>query len=297
MVPPTPAPTTRLLKAAQAEREQLARHRRELLQARESLRNELERIEGSLEEVAERESLLDRLAAPPSARTGAGASREVESAHLVAPRGEAGRGVGADARWAGDGAGDGSIVGAEGRDGVNVHAGAINQREGEGPRTTTTQDRDPGDVGDLSDAALVTLRGPEIRREAVRVLLAHPDRPEALHYREWFALLQDAGFTAGGKDPLATFLTQLSRSPAVRKGTQSGIYELDRGAGSRLRRRLDALHDELRALTATPAHGADSSAARTRRGELNAELSRVEKALDEIELVFAAAHAEPALVE
>ena len=57
------------------------------------------------------------------------------------------------------------------------------------------------------------LRGPAIRREAVCVVLAHPDRPDALHYRDWFALLKQAGFEVAGKDPLATFLTQLSRSP------------------------------------------------------------------------------------
>src|ERR1700745_3333841 len=35
-------------------------------------------------------------------------------------------------------------------------------------------------------APRAALRGPAIRSAAVRVLLEHPDRPEALHYREWF---------------------------------------------------------------------------------------------------------------
>jgi hypothetical protein len=228
MVPPTPTPTTRLLKAAQAEREQLARHRRELLQARESLRVELDRIEGSLEEVTERVTLLDRLTGPaqPDAST----------------------------------------------------------NDGEGLAGRSADDK----VTDQDDSLRV-LRGPEIRREAVRVLLAHPDRPEALHYREWFGLLEAAGFSVAGKDPVATFLTQISRSPAVRKGTQSGVYEVDRAAARRLRRRLEELHGELRALAATPGQGVEVSVLRTRRGELNAELGRVEKALEEVELVFAAA--------
>src|SRR4051794_14498323 len=113
MVPSTPTPSPRLLKAAEAEREQLARHRRELLQARESLHAELQRIEGSLEEVTECETLLDRLVGPEPA---------------LAP--EAGEALAR--RTAGD-----------------------------------------------KEHALPLLRGPHIRREAVRALLAHPGRPEA----------------------------------------------------------------------------------------------------------------------
>jgi chaperonin cofactor prefoldin len=210
------------VKAAEAEREQLARHRRELMEARESLSAELERIEGSLEELAERETLLDRLTGPTTARSEP--ANELERL----------------ARRAAD-----------------------------------------------DDESVTVLRGPAIRREAVRVLLAHPDHPEALHYRDWFSLVQDDGFRVAGKDPLATFLTQLSRSPAVRKSTQAGVYELDRGALRRLRRRRDELHEELRALTATPGHGTEVSVLRTRRTELNAELGRVEKALEEVELLFA----------
>jgi hypothetical protein len=132
-------------------------------------------------------------------------------------------------------------------------------------------------------AARAALRGPAIRSAAVRVLLEHPDRPEALHYREWFTLVQAAGFTIAGKDPLAVFLTQLSRSPAIRRGTQSGVYELDRSAPRRLRRRRDELHAELRALTSTPSDTADLAGIRARRAELHAEIGQVEKALEEVE--------------
>ena len=82
-----------------------------------------------------------------------------------------------------------------------------------------------------------TLRGPAIRRAAVEVLLAHPDRPQALHYRAWFDALVAAGYEVAGKDPLAVFLTQLGRSPVVRRGTQSGVYELDPGRAAAAARR------------------------------------------------------------
>jgi hypothetical protein len=128
------------------------------------------------------------------------------------------------------------------------------------------------------------LRGPAIRAAAVRVLLAHPRRPEALHYREWFGLLADAGYSVAGKDPLAVFLTQLSRSPLVRRGTESGVYELELQAPARLRHRLHDLQSQLRELTATPScETTDLSSVRSRRMALNLEITKVEKALEEAE--------------
>jgi hypothetical protein len=130
------------------------------------------------------------------------------------------------------------------------------------------------------------LRGPAIRRAAVEVLLAHPDRPQALHYRAWFAALGAAGYEVAGKDPLAVFLTQLGRSPVVRRGTQSGVYELDRGAPRRLRDELDALHGELRGIAAAPSATADLTAIRGHRAALTAQINQVEKALEEAEEVL-----------
>ena len=128
------------------------------------------------------------------------------------------------------------------------------------------------------------LRGPAIRAVAVRILIAHPRRPEALHYREWFNLLTEAGYSVAGKDPLAVFLTQLSRSPLVRRGTQSGVYELDLQAQTRLRARLQDLQAELRELTTTVSNKTtDLSSIRGRRTALNLEISKVEKALEEAE--------------
>jgi chaperonin cofactor prefoldin len=213
MVPPTPTPSARLVRAAAAERAELARHRDRLLAARDRLRAELDGIEASLRELDERDALLDRLAGPTPAPVSTPA----------------------------------------------VRAGAT------------------------------PLRGPAIRHAAIEVLRARPDRPQALHYRDWFEALGAAGYAVAGKDPLAVFLTQLSRSPVVRRGTQSGVYELDPGAPRRLRERLDALHAELRGLTAAPSATADLTAIRARRAALTTEITRVEKALEEAEAVLGAA--------
>lgn len=138
--------------------------------------------------------------------------------------------------------------------------------------------------GSSDEGSQTVLRGPAIRAAAVRVLLAHSRRPEALHYREWFELLAGAGYAVAGKDPLAVFLTQLSRSPLVSRGTQSGVYELDMQAPARLRRRLEDLQVQLRELTAvSPRSTTDLSAVRGRRTALNVEISKVERALEEAE--------------
>jgi hypothetical protein len=214
MVPSTPSPSARLLRAAAAEREDLMRHRDQLVTAREQLRDELARIDASLHELDERARLLDLLAGPQST------------------------------------AGD--------------------------AEPPTPVDRAPG-------RAAPKLRGPAIRRAAVEALLALPDRPEALHYRDWYAALTDAGFEVAGKDPLAVFLTQVSRSPVIRKSTQPGVYELDTGAARRLRDKLDRLHEDLRALSATPSAATDLAAVRSRRAQIHAEIGHVEKALVEAE--------------
>ena len=111
------------------------------------------------------------------------------------------------------------------------------------------------------------LRGPAIRAAAVQALLAAGR--EDLHYREWYDLLVRNGHEVAGKDPLAVFLTQLGRSPVVRRGQRPGHYALDRDAPARLRRRLDRLHREYLQVT------------RAQRTRVTAEIARTEKQLDE----------------
>jgi hypothetical protein len=126
------------------------------------------------------------------------------------------------------------------------------------------------------------LRGPDIREVAVKLLV--DNGREAMHYRQWYELLERAGHEIAGKDPVAVFLTQLSRSPAVRRGTRAGIYELDRGAFHRLRLEIDALQHELSTLPPTGTH--DAAVIRARRSRLNTEISRAERALEEVARVL-----------
>jgi hypothetical protein len=125
------------------------------------------------------------------------------------------------------------------------------------------------------------LRGPAIREAAVRALLARPEPVDALHYRRWYELLVEAGFRVAGKDPVAVFLTQLSRSPLVRKTSAPGVYEVDRQAPLRIRHRLERLQAELREVTVGAPGPVELGAVRARRHELDLAISQQERALEE----------------
>ena len=157
---------------------------------------------------------------------------------------------------------------------------------GAGARGEARRDEDPAgghaapqrDSSPAAAGGRHTLRDPAIRTTAVALLVA--SGRDALHYREWFELLTQAGHEVAGKDPLAVFLTQITRSPAVRKGARPGEYVLDRGARATLQRRLDDLNQHLATL---PQQTTDLTELRTRRAQLTAEITKLEKALEEVQ--------------
>jgi hypothetical protein len=201
-----PHPSNRLVRAAAAERADLARHREQLTRERDRLAAELRDVAEALSAVDDRLAIL---------------------AELV---------DGADAR-------------------------GTEQPE---PAEDRTQ-----------------LRGPTIREAAVQVLIGRPEQIEAIHYRRWYELVENAGYAVAGKDPVAVFLTQISRSPVVRKATEPGMYEVDRQAPLRIRQRLERLQSELRELAAAPRAPVDLAAVRARRHELDLAISQQERALEE----------------
>jgi hypothetical protein len=71
------------------------------------------------------------------------------------------------------------------------------------------------------------LRGQRLRDVAVEILAEHFDPGSTVHYREWYELVRRENITVAGRDPLATFLAQISRSDAVEAvGRRSGRYRL-----------------------------------------------------------------------
>lgn len=71
------------------------------------------------------------------------------------------------------------------------------------------------------------LRGQRLRDVAVQVLVDRHGAGEPIHYRAWFNLVREQGYAVAGKDPLATFLAQVSRAEQVQQvGKRSGLYLL-----------------------------------------------------------------------
>jgi hypothetical protein len=136
------------------------------------------------------------------------------------------------------------------------------------------------DRRDRPAEAMQRLQGLAIRVTAVRLLAGQAPRVEAIHYRDWYRLLQQHGYTVAGKKPLAVFLTQVSRSPVIRKATAAGVYELDRGAPERLRHHLVDLEADLRALTNHPPNRGAGGEVHARRRELVHAIGRRERALE-----------------
>ena len=76
---------------------------------------------------------------------------------------------------------------------------------------------------DLSDY----LRGERLREIAAEVIWRHFRAGDVVHYKQWFELVVADGYRIGGKDPNATFLTQVARVDSVeRVGKRSGLYRL-----------------------------------------------------------------------
>jgi hypothetical protein len=144
----------------------------------------------------------------------------------------------------------------------------------------TATHRNP-DTPQHRNGSATLLNGPAIRATAVRVLIEHRPRVEAIHYRDWYALVVEHGFAVAGKKPLAVFLSQVSRSPVMRRGTSAGVYAVDRGAPERLRRELAELERALSALTGRPPGRRADGDLHARRRELVRAIDRHERALHE----------------
>jgi hypothetical protein len=71
------------------------------------------------------------------------------------------------------------------------------------------------------------LRGERLREVALEVLQRLSASGDPVHYRIWFEALVQAGFRVSGRDPLASFLTQITRIDKVESvGRRSGLYRL-----------------------------------------------------------------------
>jgi hypothetical protein len=92
--------------------------------------------------------------------------------------------------------------------------------------------RELGELLELEDQLSIVqlsdqLRGERLREIAANVLWRHHSAGDIVHYKQWFNLVVANGYRIGGKDPAATFLTQVARVESVeRVGRRSGLYRL-----------------------------------------------------------------------
>jgi hypothetical protein len=71
------------------------------------------------------------------------------------------------------------------------------------------------------------LRGERLREVALDVLQRLSGSGDPVHYRIWFEALVGSGYRVAGRDPLASFLTHVTRIDGVeRVGRRSGLYRL-----------------------------------------------------------------------
>jgi hypothetical protein len=142
-------------------------------------------------------------------------------------------------------------------------------------------------VGDLRGAeGLQRLAGTQLREMIARVGLRQGELGRPVHWSDWHGWLRAAGFDAAGRKPEATFLTQLARSPLVRRSNQDGVYVLDVGQLAVERERLHRLHGRLAALPA-PDQLALIGDLRAQRRGLQNETARAERAVEEMWRVLA----------
>ncbi len=131
-----------------------------------------------------------------------------------------------------------------------------------------------------------------MREVAVRELIEAGRGETSIHYRDWLDLLSDAGYVIGGVDPGAALLTQLTRSPVVRRDENPGWYRIDWDAPIRLRRRLSELEQSLAQIATQRLVDVDAfDDARARRDQLNSDITRTERELSEALRLLGPAHA------
>jgi hypothetical protein len=139
------------------------------------------------------------------------------------------------------------------------------------------------------------VKGRELRREAGRLLWRWKGE-EAIHYREWFERMLAAGYAIGGKDPAASFLTNVRDSPAVVGGEGQGFYRLDPESVEAITREAGEAEAELadveRVLARAYEQGDETERLRRERDRVKQRLRRLRAEREELRYVFAPGEAE-----
>lgn len=147
-------------------------------------------------------------------------------------------------------------------------------------------------VATVSAGPTRAVKGRELRRTAARLLWAWMGT-SPVHYREWFERVLAEGYATSGKDPAASFLTNIRDSPAVVRDSSQGFYALDPTSVDRVSQAIAEAEAELadveRSLErayAGDAQRGSVDALRTHRHRLKQQLKRLQADLQELRYVF-----------
>lgn len=107
----------------------------------------------------------------------------------------------------------------------------VQEQHGEAVRLLRRMDELLGSAPQLPlDGLGGELRGQRLREIAVSVLRRKRDVGQEIHYTEWLAMLEELGARVGGRNPKATFLTQIAQATDVESvRPRSGLYRLRAG--------------------------------------------------------------------
>ena len=136
------------------------------------------------------------------------------------------------------------------------------------------------------------VKGAELRRVAGQLLWA-AQREREIHYREWFERVIAEGYAIGGKDPVASFLTNIRDSPAVVRGSTQGHYRLDPAVFDGIAQKLGETQAELadveQSIERAYASAAEQSSIESLRGHrdrLRQILKRLQGQMGELHYIF-----------
>jgi septal ring factor EnvC (AmiA/AmiB activator) len=148
------------------------------------------------------------------------------------------------------------------------------------------------ELGPAVGQAKVAIRGRNLRRIAGQLLWSWQGT-EQIHYREWFERVLADGYAIGGKEPAASFLTNVRDSPAVVRGTAQGYYRLDPASRERIAQEIAEAEAELTDVQQSIDRAYAASASqesvqtlRAHRDRLKQQIRRLKSDLDEIRYVF-----------
>jgi hypothetical protein len=136
------------------------------------------------------------------------------------------------------------------------------------------------------------IKGAELRRVAGH-LLWRAQRDNEIHYREWFERVIAEGYAIGGKDPVASFLTNMRDSPAVIRGSKQGHYRLDPSSRDKVAQQIGETQAELadveQSISKAYANASERPSIehlREHRDHLKLTLKRFEGKMSELDYIF-----------